>query len=99
MRCPAEVSEAVLGLLETGLKRIRSLGWSGQPDRCAVEADHLHNLPALLSDYSEELLRYYWDVERPAFIDRTPTDQVAAWEPLWEKLRPHAEALSEGSAT
>src|SRR3954467_11677357 len=93
MACPPEVSRIVLAMLQTGLLRIRSLAWSGEADRCAAEADHLHNLPSLLAGYSEELLYYYWDVERPAYMDQVPPDQLAQWEPHWQELRPHVEAL------
>jgi hypothetical protein len=99
MRCPVEISEILLGLLERGLLRVRSLAWSGRADLCAVEADHLHNIPSLLSDYSEEKLRYYWEVERPCFIEQMPPDQLVAWEALWEPLRPHAEAHSGSTAS
>src|SRR3954453_11829226 len=90
---PPEVSQIILAILKTGLLRVRSLAWSGQVDRCATEADHLHNLPGLLADYSEEMLQYYWDVERPSYIDQIPADQLAEWEPHWQKLRHHVEPL------
>src|SRR4051794_35947663 len=56
MSCPPEIAAVVLELMETGLLRIRSLGWSGQADRCAIEAAHIHNLPGLLTDDSRERL-------------------------------------------
>src|SRR5438067_2078010 len=86
MRCPLEISEIVLKILETGLLRLRSLGWSGQADRCAIEADHIHNLPSLLSDFSPERLVYYWDSERPAYIAQLPEEQRGGWELLWQRL-------------
>ena len=52
MRCPPEVGEIVLRIIESGLKRIRSLAWSGHAERCAIEADHIQHLPDLLADYS-----------------------------------------------
>jgi hypothetical protein len=93
MACPPEISEIVLGLLETGLLRVRSLGWSGQGQQCGVEADHVHNLPGLLANFSQDKLRFYWEVERPSYMDRIPPDHLAAWEPLWERLRPFAEPV------
>ena len=91
MSCPPEIAEVVLKVLETGLLRIRSLAWAGQLDLCAVEADHLHNLPDLLSDFSREKLSYYWDVERTSYTARIPESEHAGWEPLWRELRPLAE--------
>ena len=93
MACPPETAEIILKILETGLLRIRSLAWSGQADRCAVEADHIHNLPDLLSDFSRERLSYYWDVERPSYLGQTPEADFASWEGLWEELRPYANKV------
>lgn len=94
MSCPPGVAEIVLKVLETGLLRLRTLAWAGQPDLCAVEADHLHNLPDLLSDFSGEKLAYYWGVERTAYMARLPESDLVIWEPLWQALRPHAELVS-----
>src|SRR5207248_763300 len=45
MQCPPEIVEIVAHILQVGLVRIRALGWQNNAGRCAVEADHLHNLP------------------------------------------------------
>jgi hypothetical protein len=94
MSCPPEIAEIILKILRTGLLRIRSLAWSGQADRCAVEADHVHNLPDLLSDFSHEMLSYYWDVERPSYLAQIPEADLASWEGLWEELQPYANNVS-----
>ena len=90
MSCPAEIAEIIAEIIQTGLLRIRSLGWSGDAGRCAIEADHIHNLPGLLTNYSPDLLKYYWEVERPSYLGQTPSD-VACYERLWSRLSPHAE--------
>jgi len=54
MTCPTEIAEILTEILRTGLLRIRALGWSGNAERCAIEADHLHNVPDLLAHYSPE---------------------------------------------
>ncbi len=89
MRCPAEIADILVALLERGLLRIRALGWEGRAEPCAVEADHLHNLPALLADFSRERLVYYWQIERASYIDRLTPDDVSDWEPLWRRLEPY----------
>ena len=87
MQCPAEIANVITEILTTGLLRIRALGWSGaSAQRCAVEADHLHNLPALLSDFKPESLAYYWEAERVSFIQRSSPEDVEGFEPLWEAL-------------
>jgi hypothetical protein len=87
MNCPSEIAEVLLKILAHGLLRIRAAGWSGAGDRCALEADHLHNLPGLLTDFSFDRLRYYWEGERPAFLQRSGEAEAAGFEPLWQKLQ------------
>ena len=86
MNCPPEVAEVVLDILKTGLLRLRGCGWSGKSDCCAIEADHLHNLPDLLAYYSLDKLRYYWDIERIAYLSQSPADSAATFYPLWQQL-------------
>lgn len=81
-----------------GLLRIRAAGWAGNAERCAIEADHLHNIPHLLSDYSRDLLQFYWDTERPAFMAACSVDELREWESLWERLHTEAELLREAVA-
>jgi len=94
MICPTEIAEILTEILTIGLLRIRALGWSGNADRCAIEADHIHNVPDLLAHYSPERLVYYWNVERPSYISQTPASELADWEPLWRQLNAHVETLA-----
>jgi hypothetical protein len=89
MQCPPEIAEIVCEILRTGLLRIRAFGWDRNPERCALEADHLHNLPDLLVDYKPELLDYYWSVERACLIERSTRQHVEGFEPLWKALAKH----------
>lgn len=84
MSCPDEVADAVLEILRIAVLRIRAAGWAGNPDQCAVEADHIHNLPSLLTHFDLEALKYYWDVERPCYVERVETP--AAFQQQWERL-------------
>ncbi len=86
MQCPPEIAVIVCEILRTGLLRIRV---SQDSDRCALESDHLHNLPSLLADYKPELLEYYWNVERPTMKDRCKPVDVQQFEPLWKMLAKH----------
>jgi hypothetical protein len=76
----------VCEILRTGLLRIRALR---DPERCALEADHLHNLPGLLANYEPELLEYYWRVERLVFVERSTPEDIQGFEPLWKALGKH----------
>lgn len=84
MNCPKEIANILLKILSEGLLRIRAS--ADDAERCFDEADHLHNLPNLLADYSPELLDFYWDVERPSYIARTPRTDLDRFERLWEEL-------------
>ena len=87
MNCPHEVASILLRLLTLGILRIRS--FAGDPDRCFAEADHLHNLPGLISHHSEAALLYYWRVERPSFRDQLADSDREVFEELWRELEPH----------
>lgn len=69
-----------------GLLRIRAMEGSQKHQRCAIEADHVHNLPNLLVNYEPELLDYYWNAERVFFVQRSTDVSTAAFEPLWSDL-------------
>jgi hypothetical protein len=86
MPCPPHVSEILLSIIQTGLLRIRSLAWEGQAEHCAIEADHIHNIPEILADYSPEKLAYYWGTERPAYASEVDEAELSCWEPLWDRL-------------
>jgi hypothetical protein len=86
MKCPTEVTEAIQELIRTAILNIRIAGNAGDAKRCAIEADHVHNLPSLLGDYSDDLLRFYLDVERVSFIDQSAGRDLRTYEAQWHKL-------------
>ena len=92
MNCPQEITAIVSEILSTGLLQIRISGWSGDSNLAATLADHLHNLPNLLSDFSEEKLTFYWDVERPSFRDSVDDSIVKPYTDLWADLEPHVRS-------
>jgi hypothetical protein len=99
MRCPDEISGILLEIIRLGVLRIRGYGWSGLAGECATEADHIHNLPDLLENYSMEKLCYYWNVERVAYVERMADAEHSNWTPLWDELRPLVESLGMRSKT
>lgn len=86
MDCPREIAEVVMAILEQRIVRIRAFATSQQAKKCLWEADHLHNLPAIMSDYRPERLRFYWEVERPTFMAQIPEEERRELTPLWERL-------------
>src|SRR6266542_306476 len=86
MNCPPEIADIITRLIEAGILRIRAAAWAGDSARCAAEADHIHNLPGLLTNFSSETLRYYWDVERPAFLAQSGEVSLVTFHHLWQEL-------------
>ena len=84
--CPQNIAEPLLEILQTGLLAIRATGFAGQADACAVHADHLHNLPSLIEDYSEDRLLYYWQVERASFVAAMGSRERSIFDVPWSRL-------------
>jgi len=80
-----EIRRILLDILQVGLLRIRGYGNSGLAEACSLEADHLHNLPVLIQYLRREDLLYYYNVERPCFLNLV-TSNVDAFKLLWEQL-------------
>jgi hypothetical protein len=93
MNCPPAIATILLEILRHGILRARAAGWSGDAERCVIETDHIHNLPELIDNYSQERLRYYWDTERASFMSACPADERSSWLPLWHRLQKQAEVL------
>jgi len=94
MQCPPEIAEIILDILKIGVLRIRGAAWAGDSARCAIEADHIHNLPDLLRDYSAQLLQFYWEISRTSVTSQLPAEELAAFQSLWNKLRRHVVQIS-----
>lgn len=79
-----DLKAVLISILRTGILRIRQLSAEGHADRCAAEADHLHNLPDMIAKPNLEALAYYLDVERPAFI--RDAVHIEQFEHDWHRL-------------
>jgi hypothetical protein len=97
MSCPPAIAEVLLEILGEGLLRTRAAAWAGETMQAACEADHLHNLPELLKDYSPDLLKDYWETTRPSFLAECNrlSISVEALDPLWLKLRERMAECSD----
>ncbi len=92
MNCPNDIADILLEILENGTAYARAAGWSGDAERAVVEADHIHNLPYLIRNFSLSSLYYYWNVQRKHFIGKTDDRMLAMYQPLWERLEPFVPA-------
>jgi hypothetical protein len=89
--CPSEVAGPVLSILYWAILTIRGAGRNNQSRYCAIEANHIHNLPGLLRSYSREALKYYLDIERPSYIrdlEELPNmgSVTEEFRPMWAEL-------------
>jgi hypothetical protein len=98
MNCPPEIAEILVDLIRTALLTIRFKGWKGDSAGCAAEAEHADNLPDLLRDFSVGKLRYYWEVERPAFMRQVGNLDLEQYQHLWDRLSAHVNKTSANSA-
>ena len=93
MNCPSPIAEILLNIIQTGILRVRAAAWAGKTDQVAIEADHIHNLPAILKNYSPDALKFYWDIERHEFISRAPDN--GAFQDLWKKLESFTASIGQ----
>jgi hypothetical protein len=97
MHCPEDIRVIILEILRESVLRIRAAGWANDATRCAVLADHVHNLPELLLDYRPELLKYYWDATRPSFLKQCEGTRISleVFRALWDRLQDAMKSLQE----
>lgn len=79
-------------ILYWGLLRIRESAGGNDCEMCYLEADHLHNIPAILREKSIPLLKYYFEIERPAYIKKVTTQPI---KPVLESWSIIEQFLSE----
>lgn len=95
-RCPDEVLEAITEILTIGISRIRNIG-NESSEFYRIEAYHLHNLPHLIKKYSDDLLKYYLNIERPSYISEAHYKHFAMYESQWNKLEDYLKKKEQES--
>ena len=90
MNCPPEIAEILLEILKQAALNIRLAAHKGDSEQCFQEADHIHNIPTILSSFSEENLKYYLKVERSIYLKRSkkgyPKFRLRKAGVTWKKL-------------
>jgi hypothetical protein len=87
-----ERDAAYLHILRFGLTCLRDAAGGGNAAYCAVEADHLHNLPSLVGEANECRHDYYFDRERPLYLERVDRSvpgiefTLARYAEIWQRL-------------
>lgn len=86
MQCPQELLPIILDILKTGIVGIRILGSTNNARQCCVEANHIHNLPGLIRNYSPALVEYYWNIERSQYIRDSSAADAEKFKSSWRNL-------------
>ena len=89
---PKDMRQAFLKILYYTCLAIRSE--SKKPDLCYALSDHAHNIPGLISNYSPKAFRYYWECEKPCFIEKIQKYGIPiGFEEHWAVLEKHYKSL------
>jgi hypothetical protein len=86
---PAEVRQALAQILEIACLAIRVAARNGDAQYCAIEANHVHNLPSLLRTFEPRKLKYYLDVTRAQYVEalgQFPGATADPYKALWARL-------------
>jgi hypothetical protein len=89
MKCPTDVASLLLRIIGLALLNVRGFGFTkGDANRCAIEADHVHNLPDLIENFSAGALRYYLDVSRAQYRRLIANEPGTSklFESVWDQL-------------
>ena len=89
MDCPDEVATAALEIIQKAILSIRFAAYQKDPNYCAIEADHIHNLPGIILSYRKVNLEYYLNIERESYVERLkkiPDTSPEVFEVQWKKL-------------
>lgn len=89
INCPDEVADVVLTILKDAILSMRIAGYAGNAEYCAIQANHIYNLPGLLRHYRRERLESYLKYGRGHYlraVGEIPEVNPEAFNPLWQRL-------------
>ena len=87
MKIPETLQESLLAIVEMGIVNIRFQCQGGRYESCEAEANHIHNIPGLVQDFSADKLAYYLEVELPQYLREIGNHPRGDLLPHWEILR------------
>ena len=99
MNCPPEIACVLLQIFHHGILAARLRGWQNNAQGAALEANHVHNLPKLLLNFSCDELNWYWESTRWSYIEihRKLGNERTGFEKLWNQLQLAAPTLKSDS--
>ena len=91
-RAMTERDAIYVQILHYGLLRIRDSSATGHLQHCAVESEHLHNIPSLIGESNEHRHLYYFCQERTFYLERVDHSvpgldfTMSRYVELWARL-------------
>lgn len=83
-------------ILETGILNIRQAAAEGDARQCFAEADHIHNMPALLRNVDDKnAQQLYAETMRSSYRALSKPEWQVCFTPFWAAL----DALEENDDT
>ena len=102
MRCPDKVAGCLSKIVSLALVNVRGFGLTqGDAGRCAIEADHVHNLPGLMVSFSLGALHYYLDVARSEYVRQITKEKgtLSMFQPLWDELEAYVNTETDSGVS
>lgn len=87
MEIPEELQKPLLAIVEIGIVNIRFRCQGRRYESCEAEANHIHNIPGLLREFSADKLAYYLEVELPQYLREIGNNPRGDLLEHWEILR------------
>jgi hypothetical protein len=90
-------------ILRFALPQMRDAAEAGMVKYCAIEAEHIHNIPSLIGESNENRHTYYLNVERAYYLERVDTQLplvqmlLRRYRELWSELEAIAAAVGESA--
>lgn len=83
---PEKRRRVYLQILERALLNIRGHANRGNSTQCALEADHVHNIPQMLIDDNEKEEVHYWNTMRAGYLRDSDPEITTIFNELWREL-------------
>ncbi len=85
MNCPENITSILCDILHIALINIRN---SDDGILSSMQADHVHNIPTLLKNYTPTFLRFYLEIEVPIYVRKCHESgrSCKSFEPHWTSL-------------
>jgi len=83
MSAPKAIQDALTEIVYYGILMIRMEAKGGNSVRCAIEAEHIHNLPNLINNYSDDYLLCYYPKDVQSYLAATKSTNVNCFRPAW----------------